>query len=427
MLWFGNKNKNKADPVRNSISGGFASMHSESLNDFLNMADGESVAPSKAMQHAAVFGCVQAISRTIGALPIEIIDRKTKHVIADHKYDYMLNVEPNDFFSARDMWEQILIDMLLRGNGYAVLNTNDNGDLLSLFRVSPDRMTVRISDNEKDGLLYEVKQKDGKNVRYQQENILHFKCFGSDNFIGQTPLKYAAGTIGSALRENEFVSKYYKTGGFVRNVLKLGKGVSDEAKAAFKTLFKNRHKGGGENELMILDKDDDYEQLSMSLTDAQTLEARKYSVTEICRFYDVPPMIIGEMQNQATFKFVSDIFIYFFRKTLKPYVEKMEAEMTRKIFGKNRLFNVRFNLSELTRGDPKSRAEFLKAALGGNGIPGYMKIDEARKMENLPPLGDEQGDKVYYPPDNLSLSPDGDDETKPDDESDDDDENKDDE
>ena len=142
MFGFGNKKK-IAEPVRNNIGGGMLSMNSESFSDFLSGAEGGDIAPHRAMQHAAVFVCVKAIASTIGALPVQITDRKTNHVLSGHEYSYLLNVEPNRHFSARDMWEQAVVDMLLRGNSYLIINFNNNGTLQSLVRVAPDIMTVR--------------------------------------------------------------------------------------------------------------------------------------------------------------------------------------------------------------------------------------------------------------------------------------------
>ena len=49
-------------------------------------------------------------------------------------------------------------------------------------------------------------------------------------------------------------------------------------------------------------------------------------------------------------------------------------------------FFVEFNRDGLLAGDSKTEAEVMSKALGGPGTQGWMTVNEARRLKNLPPV-----------------------------------------
>ena len=45
----------------------------------------------------------------------------------------------------------------------------------------------------------------------------------------------------------------------------------------------------------------------------------------------------------------------------------------------------------------KDRNEAYRQAIGGSQGPGWMTVNEVRKLENMPPINDERYDKPYDP------------------------------
>jgi HK97 family phage portal protein len=78
--------------------------------------------------------------------------------------------------------------------------------------------------------------------------------------------------------------------------------------------------------------------------------------------------------------------------TLQPYINRIEQELNRKLIRTAKYF-VEFNLDGLMRGDYKTRNEGYRIALGRAGEPGWMTINEVRRLDNLPPI--EGGDQLW--------------------------------
>jgi len=87
----------------------------------------------------------------------------------------------------------------------------------------------------------------------------------------------------------------------------------------------------------------------------------------------------------------------FVKFTLQTYLNRIEQEINRKFFPDGKFF-VEFNLDGLLRGDSKSEGEYLRQARGGSQGPGWLTLDEVRRIKNLPPLGTEKGGDVIYEP-----------------------------
>src|SRR3546814_8988778 len=51
---------------------------------------------------------------------------------------------------------------------------------------------------------------------------------------------------------------------------------------------------------MLLDRDMQWQQLTINPEDAQMLESRAFSVEEICRFFGVPPFMVGHTEKSTS-------------------------------------------------------------------------------------------------------------------------------
>lgn len=82
---------------------------------------------------------------------------------------------------------------------------------------------------------------------------------------------------------------------------------------------------------------------------------------------------------------VEQMGIGFVKYTLQRHLVKIEQEFNRKLFRTARNF-VEFNAATLERGDFKTRNDGYRVGLGRAGEPGWLTVNEVRRMENLPPV-----------------------------------------
>jgi HK97 family phage portal protein len=146
---------------------------------------------------------------------------------------------------------------------------------------------------------------------------------------------------------------------------------------------------------MVLTEGLDVKELSMSSIDAELLDSRKYSVIDIARAFRVPPVMIGAQDTTSSWGTgVEAITLGFVKFTLQPYLTRIEQEINRKLIRKPDEF-VEFNLKGLLRGDTKAENESLRQARGGSQGPGWLTLNEIRRIDNLPPVPG--GDVIYEP------------------------------
>ena len=158
-------------------------------------------------------------------------------------------------------------------------------------------------------------------------------------------------------------------------------------------MYKERYMGAKNyNMPLFLTEGGDVKTLTMSASDAQLIESRRFSVTEICRFFGVPPVMIGESEKTTSFgSGVEQMARWFVTFTLSDHYVAIEQELEAKLFRMSPCFS-EFDESELTRGDTKTRGDYYKIARGSMQEPGFMTIHEIRAAEGLPPVP--EGDKL---------------------------------
>lgn len=145
---------------------------------------------------------------------------------------------------------------------------------------------------------------------------------------------------------------------------------------------------------LLLTEGGEAKTLSMSAEDAQLIESRQFSVIDICRFFGVPPVMIGETEKTSSWgSGVEQMARWFTTFTLNDHLTAIEQELEAKLFRDG--FFAEFDESELTRGDTKTRGEFYRIARGSMQEPGFMTTNEIRAAEGLPPI--DGGDELQHP------------------------------
>jgi HK97 family phage portal protein len=145
--------------------------------------------------------------------------------------------------------------------------------------------------------------------------------------------------------------------------------------------------------------------VSLSAEDSQLLEARKFQVIDIARAFGVPPHLIGETSASTSWGTgIESMGRGFVRFTLQPYLVRIEQEINRKLFRTAKYF-VEFNRDALLEGDSKGQADYFRAALGGPGTgPGWMTVDDVRRVKNLPPM-EGRSAEIFDPRDAKPVKP----------------------
>ncbi|NFN17838.1 phage portal protein [Clostridium botulinum] len=350
---------------------------------------GVKITPNLALNLSSVYKCLSIRSGTISKMPIQTFMRTSKgKKRVDNSVSYLLEIRPNRLTTPSQFKKMISIDIDIWGNAYSLIIDKRK----ALKRLEPWRTTVNIMS---DGSL-RYKYQDPITLKlqtYTDEEVMHFKDFGTDGIMGKSKIQLARETLGNAKASNKLLSKYYKNGTLAKGILTHPGTLDKTAKDNIKSAWREANSGiSNAYDIPVVDSGLKYEDISMSFEDAQFLNLNKFSVEEIARFFNVPPYMLGIMDG-AKFNNVQSQSMDFVTNTIQPLITDIEEEINYKLFytlEKQKGYYTKFNMAVAMRADDISRANFYEKMLNN----GLYSINKCLMKEDEEGIGD-HGDKHY--------------------------------
>lgn len=336
---------------------------------------------------SAVYACVQLIAGAIASLPFPIYQRGVdgERQRAEHDVWILLNQQTSPLYSAATFWEYISGSKLLHGDGFAQIHRVSRylPGVNFLEPLHPLMVDPIPDPNNRHRLVY--RRLDTGEV-IDQDDMLHFTGMGFNGRRSLSPLRYALKySAGIALAADEFSADFFSEGNKPEFVIKTENTKLDNDQkriiqdAWADLIAGNRRRPG------VLGKGMDIKELTLSAEDAQLIATRQFQVEDIARIYGVPPFMIGHTANTTSWGTgIEQMGIGFVKYTLSRHLVKIEQECNRKLLLPP--YFCEFLTAGLERGDTKGRFDAYRVALGRAGEPGWMTVNEVRKLENQPPV-----------------------------------------
>lgn len=339
--------------------------------------------PDAALQISAVFACVEILAQTISTLPLYVYRDKGGVRVPDKmsRLWLLLHESPNRWMTPSEFLSAMVVNRMLRGNAYALIERDSAGEPIALVPLSPDQMEVSVVEG---GEVY-VYYQDGDITALAPENVIHWKGLGN-GFLGLSKLDFMRATTNEAIRAQDNANSLYGKGSKPTGVLQTDSKLSAEQVTALMTRFQTSmtSSGGG---LIIADRGLKYSQMSLSPADAQLLETRRFTIEEICRWFGVPAVLVGTTGQTTWGSGIEQIVSGFHKFTIGPLCKQLEQVLERRLKNYEPI-TIEFKMDGLLRTDPASRAAFY-STMSQNGA---MTRNEIRRLENLPPV--EGGDEL---------------------------------
>ena len=360
---------------------------------------GKSVTERSAMQMTAVYACVRILSESIAGLPVHLYryqDDGRKEKAVDHTLYHLLHDEPNPEMTSFVFRETLMTHLLLWGNAYAQIIRNGKGEVIALYPLMPNRMTV--DRDEKGHLYYSYQTSDSDaptmktgTVNLKQTDVLHIPGLGFDGLVGYSPIAMAKNAIGMAIACEEYGAKFFANGATPGGILEHPGTVKDPSKVrdSWNAAFGG---SGNANKVAVLEEGMKYTPISISPEQAQFLETRKFQIDEIARIFRVPPHMVGDL-DKSSFSNIEQQSLEFVKYTLEPWIVRWEQSINRALLSETEKseYFVRFNVEGLLRGDYQSRMQGYATARQN----GWMSANDIRELENLDRIPAEEGGDLY--------------------------------
>lgn len=360
---------------------------------------GKNVTERSAMQMTAVYSCVRVLSEAVAGLPLHLYKYRSdggKEKAIDNPLYFLLHDEPNPEMTSFVFRETLMTHLLLWGNAYAQIIRNGKGEVVALYPLMPNRMTV---DRDENGRLYykyyrgsdEAIRSKEYEVILSPYDVLHIPGLGFDGLVGYSPIAMAKNAIGLAIATEEYGAKFFANGAAPSGVLEHPGTLKnpDKVRESWNATFGGSHNA---NKVAVLEEGMKYTPISISPEQAQFLETRKFQINEIARIFRVPPHMVGDLEK-SSFSNIEQQSLEFVKYTLEPWLVRWEQSMVRSLLSpsEKREYFIKFNVDGLLRGDYASRMSGYATARQN----GWMSANDIRELENLDRIPAEEGGDLY--------------------------------
>ena len=362
-------------------------------------SSGVSVTPQTAMSVPAVRGCILAIAEACGQLPLHVFQRAgdaSKVRDTTHAAAKVLQGQFNDWTTAQEARQQLVIDACLHGTGYAFINRVD-GEVVEMIRLAPETVVTLINYVTSEP-FYQHTPLNGEMRVIPHSDMYVIRAPSITGYVPAAPIVSCNDAIGLAILLQRAASQLFakgpRPGGTLKpGATKLDAGTIQRLRESITTFFS----GASSGNVLVLEDGAEFEALQFSSVDSQFAELWTHSVNEICRVFRVPPSMVAEL-GRATHANATENNRQFLQLTLRPWLERFEQE-ARKLFtpDERNTFFAEFNVDDLLKTDLTVRAEGYATLIASR----IMSPNEARALENLPPYA---GGETFENP-NTSSAP----------------------
>jgi HK97 family phage portal protein len=386
---------------------------SVSFFGYKDTASGVEVTPNMALTSSAIWAANRIISETLGSLPCLLysISGTGKELAQDNSVFGLLADEPNPEMTPMSFFQTMQAHINMRGNCYAEIEINNAGEPIALWPLNPDYVQpIRRKDNGELGYLINDPN-GGPPTPLARERMIHVPGLGFDGIVGYNVIHMARESIGLGIAAEKYGAKFFGSDARPSGILAAEGILSKKTKLEMKRTWEEAHKGlEKSHRIGILDRGIKWQQMTISPEEAQFLQTRKFHISEIARWFNMPNHMLRDL-DRATFSNIEQQSLEFVTYTMRPWCRRWEQELKRKLFQKKdrRKFALCFALYDLLKTDIKTRYMAYHIALGD----GFLNPDEVRAEEGRNPIPNGLGQTYRVAVNTMPIDEEPDEQPKP--------------
>jgi HK97 family phage portal protein len=305
----------------------------------------------------------------------------------------VLGLSPNAQMSACEYWAFTVASDLLWGNAVSLQTRNVNGDVIALEPVRPEyivpyRQPMPFTpDASPPGQIRYRYYSPLGSADYGADQVFHIKGRTLDGLVGLSVIQYARNSLGIAQSIEESTSDVYRNGMRSGGFIQADKFLKKEQRKELQDSLTEFQTGGPRaSGMMVLEGGLTFQAISMNPQDVQMLASRQYAVEDICRWFGVPPVLIGHAAQGVTSwgTGIEQLLLGWQALSLRPYIRRIEQAVAKQLLqpGQQSKFYLTIDLDDLTAADMAARSAYYATASQN----GWLTRNEIRGKEDLAPL-----------------------------------------
>ncbi|WP_030387062.1 phage portal protein [Streptomyces sp. NRRL S-241] len=338
-------------------------------------AGGVTVTNETALRHSAVWACLRLRANLVSTMPVDVYRQVGEMKVEVPKPPVL--VAPGGAGMGTIEWlYSTQFDLDRAGNCFGLITARDGLGLPARIELVPlSEVTVIVKDGVRKYRIY------GK--VYEESEVWHERQYTMAGLpVGLSPIAYAAWSIGEYLSVQQFALDWFGNGAVPSAHLKnTAKTISptdaEETKRRFKAATSSQ-------DLFVTGNDWEYKMIQADAAGADWIEAKRYGIGDIARFFDCPGDLIDAAANGSmTYANITQRNLQFLVMNLGPAIIRREDALS-SLTSRPRF--VKLNTDALLRMDPQARAQMFATQITSR----QLAPSEARELEDRQPFTEQQ-------------------------------------
>jgi HK97 family phage portal protein len=358
----------------------------------LQSESGVNVTTKKSFEIVAFFSAVSLISDTISTLPCGAYLRVGPIRRPLNPRPMWLDQPDVDLSTRAAFFQQVFSSLLVHGNSYTRVFRDNQGQVVNLVNLNPEKVEV-----ERSKVGRKIYRYEGENRVLTSDDVIHIvDLILPGELKGLSRVETLKQALGLNIALSDYASRFFGTGASASGIIEFPGNLTSEQAKQLADGFDSRHRNGSRraHKTGVLSGGAKFVATQTDPEKSQALESRKFAVEEIARAFNVPLHLLG-VPGTASYASVEQNNLQFVSMTLRPLAEKVEAAFSRLLPGDA---FIKFQFNDLLRADLEARIRSY--SVGAQA--GFYSTNDIRRLEDLSPV--DNGDQYRVPLANIALA-----------------------
>ena len=347
------------------------------LNKLLNLKDYD------ALSQSAFFAAVNLISNSVAEMHWEVKSKQDSDIPVNFYVDHIFD---NSLLSQFMMTKNMILDVLLHGNGFAYIERDKAGKPINLVYLPYGQCNI-VYNKATGILLYQAPAVSSSLI--EPINMIHLRMHAIDGIEGRSIITFAKNAIKLSGSADKAATEFFNSGMTVKGILSTDSPrLTKEQRESIRSAWSESQVGAGTG-IAVLEAGMKFNPISSNSKDSELLETRLFNVQEIARFFNISPVLLGDL-SKSSYNSVEQAMIAFTVNCLAPYVINLEQELNKKLIlpSDQNKFYIDIIEEDIIKTDKQAQVSYLSTLVD----KGIISRNEARKQLGYGPV--EGGDEL---------------------------------